>query len=78
MAASMMVIAMPGSMMRGEMVTIFSPASASVIECAMVNMVTMPSIGHTASRHPSTGSQPPSRRRSTAGSSRQIRNRMWS
>ncbi len=56
----------------------FSPANASVIEWPKVNMVTMPTIGQTASRHRSTACQPPARRCNTAGSNRQSRNRMWS
>ena len=77
-AAHEVVTAIAGSITRGEMLTSCSAASASVIECAMVNIVTTPSIGRTASRQVSTGSHPPMRRRSTAGSSRQIRNRTWS
>jgi hypothetical protein len=56
----------------------FSAASASVIEWASVNAVTMPSTGHTASPSRSHGPPPAGVRRITDGSSRHSRNSTWS
>ena len=62
----------------GDSDTHFIAASASVIECASVNAVTMPNTGSTACVSRSTGRHPSGARRITDGSNKHSRNSTWS
>ena len=74
MAASTTDAAIADSVRRAGMTTTCSAASDSVSECAAVKAVTVRTTSASAGRIAGTASQAPSCRRSTAGSSRAIRN----
>jgi len=77
-AATTTDAAIADSTSRDGRATMPSAASDSVIECATVNDVTMRNTSHNAGLKPCTGCQRGARQISTAGSSNDNRNRMWS
>ena len=75
-AASTTDSAMADSIQREGSDTSPSAASDSVIECAMVNAVTILATSMKAARKLAAGCQEPPRRSSTAGSNSDSKNRM--